>query len=160
MKIGVLSDTHIPKTVNALPEAVCDGLRKADLILHAGDLVELKVLEDLKKIAPTEAVRGNMDSWKTQNALPKKKVINVSKFKIGLIHGWGRSNIITDLISKEFTDVDVIVFGHTHNPMNEKKGNILYFNPGSPTDKIFAPYNSYGILEVNETITGRIIKLN
>lgn len=160
MKIGVLSDTHIPKTANELPKAVYDGLKGVDLILHAGDLVQLEVLEDLKKIAPTEAVCGNMDSWKTQNALPKKKVINVSKFKIGLIHGWGRSNAIIDLISKEFTDVDAIVFGHTHNPMNEKKENILYFNPGSPTDKIFAPYNSYGMLEVNETVTGRIIKLN
>jgi len=160
MKIGVLSDTHIPKTVNELPKTVYDGLKKVDLILHAGDLVELDVLDGLKKIAPTEAVCGNMDSWKTQNALPKKKVINVSKFKIGLIHGWGHSNEIIDFISKEFSDVDVIVFGHTHNAMNEKKGNILYFNPGSPTDKIFAPYNSYGILEVNGSITGRIIKLN
>jgi hypothetical protein len=56
--------------------------------------------------------------------------------------------------------VDIIVFGHSHNPVNETRDGILYFNPGSPTDKMFSPYNSYGIIEINEnSVEGKIIKL-
>ena len=53
----------------------------------------------------------------------------------------------------------MLVFGHSHQPMNEIKDGILHFNPGSPTDKIFAPFNSYGILEINDKINGKIIKI-
>ena len=159
MKIGVISDTHIPKVAPELPEIIYRAFKEIDLILHAGDLITLDVLDNLMKIAPTEAVSGNMDSWDVYNKLPKKKVIKALRFKIGLIHGWGHPKKLVDTITKEFTGVDVIIFGHSHEPMNEKRSSILYFNPGSPTDKIFAPYNSYGILEVGKTIKGRIIKI-
>jgi len=150
----------MPKAADTLPEAIYKDFKGVDLILHAGDLTELSLLDELNKIAPTEAVSGNMDSWKVCNKLPTKKVVKALNFKIGLIHGWGAPDKITDVISKEFDDVDVIVFGHSHEPMNEKIGKILYFNPGSPTDKVFAPYNSYGILDIDKTVKGKIIKLN
>jgi len=159
MKIGVLSDTHIPKAANELPKAVLQGLKGVDLILHAGDLVAISVLDDLGGIAPTEAVSGNMDSWNLQDKLPKKKIIDAKQYRIGLIHGWGHPKNVPDVISKEFDNVDIIVFGHTHEPMNEKRNEVLFFNPGSPTDKVFAPYNSYGILEIGKTIKGSIVKL-
>jgi hypothetical protein len=65
-------------------------------------------------------------------------------------------------VKREFANkkVDVVVFGHSHHPMNEKIDDVLYFNPGSATDTVFAPYRSYGILEMTNTITGRIIKLD
>lgn len=160
MRIGVLADTHMPKAARELPRIMLKDFKGVDLILHAGDLAELEVLDILNKIAPTEAVYGNMDSWNVQKRLPKKKVIEALQFKIGLIHGWGHPKRIPDVISKEFEGVDVIVFGHSHEPMNEKIRGVLYFNPGSPTDKIFASCNSYGILEVGETIKGKIIRLS
>lgn len=159
MRIGVISDTHIPRTADWLPKRVCDDLKDVDLILHAGDLTEIEVLEKLNKLAPTRAVYGNMDNGVVQSALPLKDIIEVGRFKIGLIHGSGPPFRLIDRIGREFDGVDVIVFGHSHSPKNEKRANILFFNPGSPTDRVFARYNSFGILEVNDTIEGKIIKL-
>ncbi len=64
-----------------------------------------------------------------------------------------------ELVKAQFDNVNVIVFGHSHSPVNEVQNGALFFNPGSPTDKIFASYNSVGILEVGDTIKGRIIRL-
>ena len=158
-KIGVISDTHIPKNSLDLPEVVYRALRGVDLIFHAGDLVELAILEKLKKIAPTHAVHGNMDMPKVKANLPEKDIIEVEGFKIGLIHGFGPPGRVSAMVMKEFRKVDVIVFGHTHYPFNEEIDGVLLFNPGSPTDTIFAPYKSYGILEVGKEIKGRIIRI-
>lgn len=158
-RIGVISDTHIPKAASDLPESVYNELRGVDMILHAGDLVELEVLRKLQNIAPTRAVHGNMDMFEAKESLPEKDIIKVGRFRIGLIHGYGAPGQIAQTVSKEFKNVDVIVFGHSHSPFLEKIKNTLLFNPGSPTDKIFARYNSFGILEVGKEITGRIIRL-
>ena len=159
MKIGVLADTHIPAVASDLPKAIYEAFKGIDLILHAGDFVELDVLHNLMAIAPTEAVCGNMDSREVCRQLPRKKVVEAAHVKIGLVHGWGHPKDLVNTIGKEFQNVDAIVFGHSHEPMNEMRNNILFFNPGSPTDKIFAPYTSYGILEVDKTIKGKIIKM-
>ncbi|MCQ9206614.1 MAG: metallophosphatase family protein [Omnitrophica bacterium] len=158
-RIGVISDTHIPKSAPDIPESVYKELRGVDLILHAGDLVEISVFEKLKKIAPTRAVCGNMDMHEVQAAFPQKDIIDVGGFKIGLIHGYGPPGKIVETVSKEFSGVDAIVFGHSHSPLSIRIKNKLFFNPGSPTDKIFAPYNSIGILEVGKEVKGTIIRL-
>ena len=158
-KIGVISDTHIPRAAKELPKSIYREFRGADMILHAGDLIELSVLEKLQDMAPTHAVSGNMDMPEVKEALRQKKIINVNGFKIGLFHGYGHPAKIVGIVSREFSGVDVIVFGHSHSPLCERIKNTLFFNPGSPTDKIFAAYNSFGILEVGEKITGRIIRL-
>lgn len=155
-----MSDTHIPKAAPGLPEKVRKGLRGVDIILHAGDLVEASVLKELNKIAPTKAVCGNMDDADLCGKLPRKMVVKASRFRIGLIHGWGHPERLPEAISGEFTGVDAVVFGHSHKPMNERIGGVLYFNPGSPTDKVFAEYNSYGIIEVGKDVKGAIIKLD
>ena len=160
MRIGVISDTHIPKAALDLPEAIYNDFVNADLILHAGDLVEMNVLRKLQKLAPVKAVYGNMDLNDVRNALPRKEVIKIGKFKIGLVHGSGPPKGLVKVVKPEFTSgIDVIVYGHSHSPFNEKIGKTLFFNPGTPTDTVFAPYNSYGILEVNDTIEGRIIRI-
>ena len=160
MKIGVISDTHIPRAALRLPQEIYDGFKGVDLILHAGDLVEMSIFDELNKLAKTEAVFGNMDTPPVQRMLPSKKIINVGKFKIGLIHGSGSPFNLMNSVKREFSQkVDVIVFGHSHSPVNEVKNSILFFNPGSPTDKVFARYNSYGILTINKEIKGEIIKI-
>lgn len=159
MKIAVISDTHIPRAADKLPKKLYNALKDVDMILHAGDLTELSVLEELEKIAKTRAVYGNMDDPAVRKKLPDKEVINAGKFKIGLTHGYGPPFGIADRIRKEFGKVDVIVFGHTHSSRNEIRNGVLFFNPGSVTDKVFAKENSYGILEINGSIKGRIVKL-
>lgn len=152
MKIGVVSDTHIPAVRHKLPVELIDGLKGCDLILHAGDLIEMWVLEDLKKISSVEAVYGNMDSPKVKSSLPEKKILEVAGKKLCLMHGYGSPVILVKTLKKELfaEKPDIVVFGHSHNPMNEYVDGVLFFNPGSPTDTIFAPYKSYGVIEINE----------
>lgn len=162
MKIGVISDTHIPYAAEDLPKKIYDDFKDADLILHAGDLVEQSLLDKLNEIAKTIAVKGNMDSHALKKILAEKEIIKVGNFRIGLTHGEGSPQGLMELVKKHFHNdkVDCIVFGHSHTPVCETRDNILFFNPGSPTDKIFAHFNSYGILEVNDKIEGRIIRLS
>lgn len=159
MKIGVISDTHIPVNTGKIPHKILEDFKGVELILHAGDLVEMSVFDTLRKIAPLFAVFGNMDSYQVKKTLPQKETIKVKKFKIGIVHGWGNSEELKNNVKGEFENVDVIVYGHSHSPVNEFAEGVLFFNPGSPTDKIYAPYNCYGILEINKNIEGRIIKL-
>lgn len=161
VKVGVISDTHV-YAAKALPSKLLAAVADTDLILHAGDLVSLVVLEELKKITPkVYAVWGNMDLPEVRRALPDMRVVQVKQFRIGLTHGAGAPFNLLHTVTEKFRNeqVDCIVYGHSHSPRNEIHNKILYFNPGSPTDKFFAPYNSCGILEIDKKIVGKIIKL-
>ena len=159
-KIGVISDTHIPIAAQKLPAEIFKIFKDVDMILHAGDLVDISVLRDLSKLAETHAVCGNMDPAELQRQLPEKEVVRVGKFSIGLIHGHGAPFNLMNRIKGEFDQkVDAIVYGHSHSPVNEYRDGILFFNPGSPTDLIFAKYKSCGMLTISNKIEGRIIKL-
>jgi hypothetical protein len=160
-KIGVLSDTHLTRYNLQLPQQLIEDFKGADLILHAGDLVDLSVLERLKELAPVKAVFGNMDHLDVRKTLPEKEIIQVGKLKIGLIHGWGPPDGLIKLVMNVFKEqrLDAIIYGHSHRPDIEKIGETLFLNPGSPTDKIFAPYNSYGLLQTKDKLTGQIIRL-
>lgn len=162
MKIGVISDTHVPANCSELPVELIDALKGCDLILHAGDLTKIDVLDCLKKISKVEAVWGNMDPTEARLALPDKKVLELAGKKICLMHGYGRPDDLIEVLKKEFSEQkpDVIVFGHSHMPFNKYIGGILFFNPGSATDTIFAPYRSYGIIEIIDgTIKAEIYRL-
>jgi hypothetical protein len=162
VKILVLSDTHIPRVAHDLPQRVYEEAQNVDMIIHAGDFVEREVLDKLKALNEVKAVHGNMDAQDIRQALKAKEIITVGKFKIGLIHGFGAPAEIVETVRGEFTgsSVDVIIFGHSHAALNMVKDGILFFNPGSPTDTIFATSNSYGILEVTDKkIEGKIVKL-
>lgn len=160
MKIMVLSDTHIPRIASDLPDRIYEDIAGVDMILHAGDFVEKELFDKLSALKPIKAVYGNMDPQNLRNRLSAKEVIEVGGMKIGLIHGYGAPRELAEMVRKEFTGVDAIIFGHSHSAMNEMRGGVLLFNPGSPTDKIFASSNSYGLLEINNgRIKGQIIKL-
>lgn len=159
MKVGVISDTHVPAIVPALPPAVFDIFAGVDLILHAGDIVELSVLDELRAVAPVEAVAGNMDSGSVHGVLPAKKLLQLGAYRVGLIHGKYRIDVQKDMIRKEFDAVDLIVYGHSHTPFWGRVGDVLFLNPGSPTDKRHAPYNSVALLEVGAELRAEIIKL-
>lgn len=161
MIIGVISDTHIPDSADRIPVEIFDIFKEVDLIIHAGDLTSLEVLDRLSQISKVKAVSGNMDSWEVSKKLSGQEIIKAGKFSIGVIHGKGHPDGLVDFVSGQFKqNLDVIIFGHSHRPFNEKRQDTLFFNPGSPTDKVFSPYNSCGILEINTEIKGKIIKLN
>lgn len=162
MKIGVISDTHIPEKASVLPAKLCAELEKCDMVIHAGDMVTMEVVQSLKKICPNfKAVCGNMDPAEVRKQFREKEIIRVGKFKIGISHGYGPPDKLLSLMKDFFKkdNVDLVIFGHSHNPTNEKDGKTIFFNPGSPTDEIFAPYKSFGIIEINGKIEARIVKL-
>lgn len=162
MKIVVLSDTHIPVSAKDIPAKIYEDIKSADLLLHAGDIVSLGFFNKLQGIsARLEAVCGNMDEPPLRKMLSRKKIVKANKRTIGLIHGWGSPFGIMEIARKEFQDdnPDIIVFGHSHQSLCLEKDGILFFNPGSPTDKVFASSNSYGIIMINDHIDAKIINL-
>ncbi|MDD5737529.1 MAG: metallophosphoesterase family protein [Candidatus Omnitrophica bacterium] len=161
MRILVLSDTHVPRMARDIPKAVYQEAGKCDLILHAGDITEPRVLEKLKKIKKTVAVCGNMDATEVSSALKPKEIVEVKGFRIGLTHGSGPPDGLIEKVREEFRKdkVDCIVFGHSHHAVNETRDGVIFLNPGSPTDKIFAKFNSYGIIKVSRRIEAEIVKL-
>jgi putative phosphoesterase len=159
MKVGVISDTHVPTAAPSLPPGVFEAFRGVDLILHAGDIGALSVLDQLRALAPVEAVAGNMDGPEVQAMLPRRKVLSLGNYVIGLIHGKYRLDEQQEMVRKEFNSVDLIVYGHSHQPFWGKVGDVLFLNPGSPTDNRHAPYHSVALLTVGETIRAEIVRL-
>jgi uncharacterized protein len=159
MKVGIISDTHVPGAAPSLPPAVFEIFRGVDLILHAGDIVVSSVLDELEAIAPVEAVAGNMDDNELRLRLPAKKTLALGRFSVGLTHGKYRIDLQKEMIRKDFGIVDVIVFGHSHMPFWGKVDDVWFLNPGSPTDKRYAPYNSVALLSVGDELDAEIIRL-
>lgn len=162
LRIAVLSDTHLPDSNDAhdfLINLIENVLDPVDMILHAGDLVAPELLDSFDGY-PFHAVRGNMDP--AIAGVPIKKVIKVGDFTIGMIHGWGAPDGIEERAYDEFHSVslDCLVYGHTHCPVSHWRDGVLFFNPGSATDKRGMPYHSVGLLEIGTEIQGTIIRLD
>lgn len=161
-RIGVISDTHIADAwfedplLESLQEQHFQGV---DLVLHAGDIVGSQVLSRFAS-CPVLAVCGNMDPPSVE--LPMLRLITAGPFRIGLAHGWGAPKGLEQRLLNEFIDedIDCLVYGHSHMPTCRRQGERLLFNPGSPTDRRDAPFHSVGILEIGDTIEGRIIQLD
>ncbi len=158
MKIGVISDTHLAGYDDRLRRLMDSHFRDVELILHAGDLVDISVLDAFAGVE-VKAVCGNMDHPSVRQSLPDRLVIKLKKYSVGLIHGWGMPFGLEGKLLKEIGHVDCLVYGHTHRAANEFRDGVLFFNPGSATDKRFASSNTIGILEIGEKIRGKIIEL-
>ncbi|MGE5716133.1 MAG: metallophosphoesterase family protein [Acidobacteriota bacterium] len=159
MIVGVLSDTHIPSAVQTLPPVIFDIFKDVELILHAGDIVGLSVLDELRALAPVEAVAGNMDDPEVHARLPQKKIMTLGRYRVGLTHGKYKIDVQREMIRREFDTVDLIVYGHSHTPFWGQVDGVYFLNPGSPTDKLHAPYNSVAVLEIGEELHAEIIRI-
>jgi putative phosphoesterase len=160
MLIGVISDTHIPERADKIPESVFKTFKDVDMILHAGDLVSIGVMEQLKEIAPIHCVQGNMDRYYGLN-IPKRDVVKAEGFEIGLDHGEVYPRGDTQQLKYIGLEmgVDVLITGHTHWAFINEVDDILLLNPGSPTvPRMSDP--SVMLLQIeNSTIYTRIIKI-
>jgi len=148
-RVGVIADTHCPEFIERLPEGVSAALRGVDLILHAGDVNGRSTLDELARIAPVEAVRGDHDHGLPD--LPRVRELVVEGVRVVVVHG-DRARWIEEpntllwtltlgyftpnrglpaALRRRFPDADVIVFGHVHRPFQRRLGTTLLFNPGA-----------------------------
>lgn len=158
MRIGVISDTHLYRGEDLI-ERLWGHLHGLDLVLHAGDVVSREVIEVLSKIAPVEGVAGNMDTPEVCRIWPNKRVVEVGPFRIGMMHGSGPGKGLDLRVLQEFSWVDAIVFGHSHQPLIQRYGGILLINPGSPTDPRQSPWPSMAIIDARDRISAELIRL-
>ena len=170
MRIGLISDTHVPISMKALPAALLEELKGVDRILHAGDLVTSSVLTELEGIAPVTAVSGNMDPPEVSGALRSSEILDLAGRRVGLKHGHQRSalqgryigrgydapefDLFYQAMAAQLPGAEVIVFGHFHVAVIREWNGILFINPGAVTPS-HGPA-SFGILELGETIEARI----
>ena len=160
MRIGIISDTHLIDGEEAL--ALLRGpLRGVELILHAGDVVTGEVIDALSRIAPVRGVAGNMDHPEVRQRWPERQVVQVGAFRIGMIHGSGAPQGLEQRVLEAFagSGVDAVVFGHSHQPLVHRQGGVLLVNPGSATDRRWAPFCSCALLEAGGTLEAEIVRL-
>jgi len=152
MRIGLVGDTHLPRFGRALPRALDAGLREArvELILHVGDFTGPDVPALFEAIAPLDAVAGNNDPPSLIARFGRRKVVEVAGARLGLVHGDGRAGTTTGRSRAAFAGdpVDVICFGHSHQPACERRDAVWLVNPGSPTDKRRQPRYSFALIDV------------
>ena len=160
MRILVLSDSHVD-TVDLLPRRIVDELAGADLVVHAGDYTGGALLEELRRSGNFKGVHGNMDPPEIKRELPALETIITGDHRIGICHPaeGGPPFGIEDRIRARFKDVDAIIFGHTHRTKNERKGGLLYFNPGSATGTFPASAKTFGIITVGKDVSGEIVRV-
>ena len=151
MRIGVISDTHV-NSFNDIPAPILAKLAEVDLIVHAGDFTEMAVLEGLRTLGELKAVCGNMDSGEIKRMLPLQEVFVANGKRIGLTHGSGGPWGIAKRTRQMFDDVDIIIYGHSHEPYNKVIQRALLFNPGRARE-------SFGLLTIEDGIEAKVIKL-
>ncbi len=158
IKIVVMSDTHLSKATDefkALCSEFCDD---ADMVIHLGDWERVEILNYLERY-PLEAVAGNMDDYSIKQRLPARKIVEAGPFRLGITHGWGSPAGIRERLKEEFTGVDAIIFGHTHQPLILRENGLLWFNPGSLFLGRRDSGKSIGVLRILDRIEAEILQI-
>ncbi len=161
--VGLISDTHIPVRARRIPHGVFKAFEEVDFIVHAGDLVEMSVIDELEQLAPVLAVYGNMDGPKIRSRLPKQNSANILDRRIGVMHNpgalFGRKKMLK---IAEVNDFNVLVYGHTHSPSIRWERDTLFINPGSPTNPLppFITRPSVALLKITaDGVMPKIIQI-
>lgn len=149
--VGVISDTH-----GLLRPEVFDVFSGVERIIHAGDIGKPDIIRELENIAPVTAVRGNMDYYEWSRQYPDKDIFEIGEISIYLLHN--AFMIDLDPLS---AGIQLVVHGHTHHPSLEKRGGVLFLNPGSAGPKRSGHPISVAVIDVQgKTIRHRFIELD
>lgn len=149
-KIGVISDTH-----RFLRSEISEIFKDVDLIIHAGDVGGIQVLEELKAIAPVVAVRGNVDKDDLAEKLASWEIVEVGNKSIYVIH-----NIDMMDIEPKDANIDIVIFGHSHKAAEKIIEGVLYLNPGSAGPKRFYLPITAAILQIEDNnVTTNFVNL-
>ncbi len=149
--IGVISDTH-----GHVPSGVSKIFKNTDLIIHAGDIGDQKILDELSQIAPIVAVRGNMDFGKWIKKLPDEETIEIGSIILYVRHNSGKLDI-----DPEHAGFKAVITGHTHRPEVYEKNGIGFLNPGSASYPKFGNPASAGLIQIRgAALSIKLVKLN
>ena len=156
MKAGILSDTHLSTLDNDFKQLVKKCFAGCDIIIHAGDLTSLKILDAFEDVQ-VHAVHGNMCDAGSFQALPREKIFPFADFTIGLTHGAHLGRDIEINLWNVFPEVDCMIYGHTHRAVCHRVADVLVINPGSfrGTGRYGAP-GTYAILEAGDSLQASI----
>ncbi len=152
MVIAVISDTHLPRGSRRLPDACVERIAAADLLLHAGDIIDAATLRELEGIGPpVAAVLGNQDSDELSRELPVERIVEAAGARIAMVHDAGPRPGRFERLRRTFGDrADAVVFGHSHLPLHEEHEGFQILNPGSPTDRRRSPNHTMAVGTVAE----------
>jgi putative phosphoesterase len=151
MRVAVLSDTHAPRFWKACPPQVALRLRDADLILHAGDICTPAVIDELSAFAPVRVVLGNNDGPDVvARGVPETVELDVAGVRVAMIHDAGPATGRAARMRRRFPDAELVVYGHSHIPMDVTEHGLRLFNPGSPTDRRRQPHGTMGLLQIED----------
>ena len=149
-RVVVLADTHLrADRPRRLPDIVWTAIAGSDLVLHAGDVIDRSLLDELRNRDVTcQAVLGNNDRT-LGDVLPDRLELTLDGVPIAMVHDSGTTKGRAARVRKWFPDARVVVFGHSHTPCNEWHDGQLLFNPGSPTERRRERQHSFGVLELD-----------
>jgi uncharacterized protein len=149
VRVVVLADTHGPRRWRVCPPPVAARLQTADLILHAGDVCTASVLTELAEYAPVVAVVGNNDQPDVADwgATPTAG-LTLDGLRLAMLHDSGPTAGRLARMRRTFPGADLVVFGHSHIPLDESAPGLRIFNPGSPTDRRRQPHGTIGVLQI------------
>ncbi len=141
----LLADTHLPRRAKDLPREVWDAVDRVDLVVHAGDWVDVRLLDELEARARRlVGVFGNNDHGELRTRLPEVARVEVEGIRWGVVHETGPAARREERMSEQYADLDVLVFGHSHIPWDTTSATGLrLLNPGSPTDRRRQPHCTY-----------------
>jgi putative phosphoesterase len=145
VRLLLLADTHVPKRARDLPEAVWRAVERADLVVHAGDWVDVALLDELEERSNALlGVHGNNDHGVLRERLPEVARADLDGLRLGVVHETGAAKGREERCSAAYPDLDVLVFGHSHIPWDTTTDTGLrLLNPGSPTDRRRQPHATY-----------------
>jgi uncharacterized protein len=163
LRVVALSDTHAPRRWKSCPPRVAGELRGADLILHAGDVCTAAVLDELADYAPVRAVAGNNDGPDVTGwGAPPTLELDLDGLRVAMIHDSGPAGGRLARMRRVFPRADLVVFGHSHIPLDQSAGRLRIFNPGSPTDRRRQPHGTLGVLRIESgtLVEARIVEVS
>ncbi len=145
MQLLILADTHVSTRARELPARVWDEVGRADVVLHAGDWVDVGLLDELEqRAAHLIGVYGNNDGPELRSRLPEVARLELDGVRLAMVHETGASRDREQRCARDYPDADVLVFGHSHIPWDTTASSGLrLLNPGSPTDRRRQPYCTY-----------------
>ncbi len=150
-RLVLLADTHWPKRAKNLPDQVWSAVEEADVVVHAGDWVDVRLVDELESRARRlVACWGNNDGAEIRRRLPEIARTTVEDVRIAVVHETGSAQGREKRMDAQFPDVDVLVFGHSHIPWDTvTPAGMRLLNPGSPTDRRRQPHCTYMTVDVS-----------